>query len=618
MLALRPEHELRLVLQFVERDEGLAVYVIETPVGENAAAEIVLPRIEDVLRMTGQPDIHEDVGRGLFRALFPEALGAVYRAAFTQSTVSNQPLTLELRFDRNTLYVARYPWELLHDGTRFLLRAGSLVRSLPFAGVPQTTPVRDPLEVLLVSAHPKDQPPLKPQHDALLEALDAPIRADKLDLGYLFPPGWYSLTDWILAGAPRILHFDGHGTLARQGRLFFVDGEGNSDAVDAEVVGQAFSGSALQLAVLSAAHGAPDGCESELAMAAPGLLLAGVPAVVAMQRCLPEDLAIQFATTLYEALLVGHDIKTALGMARKTLAATPFWHVPALYLRGPMPAAPPGNSLDRRVDVVAPQAVPVHLPLRVGVWVRRTHTPVPSQHEIVRLLGLAPPDEPAADAGPGQLAATPLPSFDAGELALRITAPGFDVQDAAPRRVVLTAETDPPPVWFALTPRSLGRKQITFELVQGDSVVVTLQHKIDVREAVERTLSAVVASHGVNQSSSATWFDDDERPLVKVPARRPPSRTQPAMPAVVEQPEPPPEIDVVETVTEPVDRRLPMTPTQMVATDHETAERHRQARHQRHQDRRARRRRRLLRRIGYFALFIIGLLIFAWLNTVLR
>src|SRR5512145_2641468 len=105
MIDLRPAPGPRLALQISPRGEGsevhedLSVRVVESPVGE-AAADVVLQPIDDVLRMAGQPTFHEEVGRGLFRALLPSTLGELYRAAFAQATTAGERLTVELRFDR--------------------------------------------------------------------------------------------------------------------------------------------------------------------------------------------------------------------------------------------------------------------------------------------------------------------------------------------------------------------------------------------------------------------------------------------------------------------------------------------------------------------------------------
>ncbi len=89
MIDLRPAPGPRLALQLTPRDEGLSVRVVESPVGE-AAADIVLQHIDEVLRMVSQPTFHEDVGRGLFRSLLPGPLGELYRAAFAQATLAGR------------------------------------------------------------------------------------------------------------------------------------------------------------------------------------------------------------------------------------------------------------------------------------------------------------------------------------------------------------------------------------------------------------------------------------------------------------------------------------------------------------------------------------------------
>lgn len=291
MVDLRLGQGPRLALQLSGRDEGLAVSIVESPVGEAEAERIVLQRIDDVLRMVSQPTFHEDVGRGLFRALLPGPLGEIYRAALAQATLAGQPLTLELRFDRNLVRAARYPWELLHDGTRFLLQSGAvnLARYVSFPEPPRPLTPRRPMDILVIASNPADQPPLMSEFAGLQSAFETYIQSDQLDLAYLIPPTWESMMDWLLAGAPSVLHFEGHGAFSRTGMLVFETPDGESDPVDAQTLGAAFYGTDLRLAVLSACESATAGEESLLGSVAPTLVQAGIPAVVAMQQRLPDE-----------------------------------------------------------------------------------------------------------------------------------------------------------------------------------------------------------------------------------------------------------------------------------------------------------------------------------------
>jgi len=108
MLDLRPAQGPRLALQLTSRENRLDVRVVESPVGEATASEIALPSLDEVQRSMSQPAAYEQVGRGLFQALFSGGLGELYRAA--TATTTGQILSLELRFDRDLVSMARYPW----------------------------------------------------------------------------------------------------------------------------------------------------------------------------------------------------------------------------------------------------------------------------------------------------------------------------------------------------------------------------------------------------------------------------------------------------------------------------------------------------------------------------
>jgi len=200
-----PANAPRIVLQLSDRVGGLAVTVMDAPFEVGTTAEIVLQRIEDVLRMASQPAFREDVGRGLFRALFPGRLEDLYRAALAETTVRGATLDLELRFDRDLARIARYPWELLHDGTRFPVQSGAvaLTRAFPCPEPPPPLASAAPLEALYVAAHPSDWPPLAAQYHDLAGALAAPLNAGALDLAYLLPATWDTLMGWFVGQVMR-------------------------------------------------------------------------------------------------------------------------------------------------------------------------------------------------------------------------------------------------------------------------------------------------------------------------------------------------------------------------------------------------------------------------------
>lgn len=462
----------RMILQVSDRDGGLLVRVIDAPGGQTAEAAIVLQRGEDVQRAVRQPTFHEDVGRGLFRSLLPGELGELFRRAYMDATLAGDGLALELRFDRDALRAAAYPWELLHDGTRFLLGSGavSLVRALPFPAAPRPVRAGGPLEVLFAAPRPPEIARIAPGYEGLAAVLGPLVRADRLDLATLFPPTWESLLDWTLAGAPDVVHFESLGDAGRGGRPVFEDERGRADPVAAGAWGAAFYGTGLRAVMLSAPEAARSGEESGLELAAPSLVLAGVPAVVLVAEGLPDAAAAQFGGALYGALADGAGLEAAVMAGRRALARTTCWHSPALYLRAE-PDAPGAGTLPGRVEIAAPETTESGQPLRVVAWLESLRGSPPAG-VLRRTLGTpADPVDPAELPGVVR-SGTEIAALEAGPVTLAVHAPGCEVSPAA-RTVTVGPGEDPPPVWLALTPRRAGVVPVTVEVAQNGHPLAT-------------------------------------------------------------------------------------------------------------------------------------------------
>ena len=478
MIDHHPVQGPRLVLHLNAHHDTIHIRAIHSLPGDSTArvdsehsAQIHLPPIDDVWQMASQPVFHENVGRALFRALFVGDLRASFARARQNAAEARSVLTLELRFDRAALHVARYPWELLHDGARFVLadQAINLVRSVPFAAPfpPHTPETNRPLDMLLTEASSDQQ-----AFETLQTTLDPAQRAGRLDLAYLMPPTWDALMDWLLAGAPDVLHFAGHGDLAPLG-LIFEGALGEPDSVAAGSLGDAFYSTRLRLAVLSATAAAS---KSHLGAVAPTLVAAGIPAVVAIQQHLPEAAAQQFLQRFYAALLSGRSIETAHQIGRRQLARSTFWHLPTLTVRAV--TAPDSDQALSNVwiDTATPQIVPLHESFRIGVWLRESGTP-PTGEAVRRLIGCAVETGDSADQF-DQI--TPAArALQAGPVTIEISAPGCEVYETK-RTLAIWAQTIMPPVWLPITPRQTGSLAIHVALVQGDAVIATVTHSIQV------------------------------------------------------------------------------------------------------------------------------------------
>jgi hypothetical protein len=495
MIDLNPAQGPRLVLQFSVRDGDVYARAVESPEGETAArfaadVPIDLPPLNDVWQMAGQPVFHDEAGRRLFGAVMAGDLRDLYGLSRRLAAESQATLTLELRFDRSALHLAQYPWELLHDDVRFLLASDTvnLVRSVPFPESVHPFAPRRTFEVLLAEVNGTAG------FNTLQASLADAMAFGPVDLAYLMPPSWESLMDWLLAGAPDVLHFMGQGDAAGAGLLFERE-MGGLDPVSAARLGDALYSTRLRLLILSAAVAARDAGEPQLAAVAPALVVAGIPAVVAMQGWLPDDALTAMMRALYRALRSGYSLETAVLMGRMALRRSTYWHAPTLLVRA---RSLPGAMQPLRhvwIDTAAPQIAPVRLPLRIGVWVREGGSP-PDADTVRRLIG-CPLHERSRDSAVGQGRITPAAGpITSGPAEVRINAPGCEVH-VSHRAITLTTDDTMPPVWMPITPRQTGLLEVRVELVQNEQVIAAVVHPIQVVAEEAGQVAARVESRRV-------------------------------------------------------------------------------------------------------------------------
>jgi CHAT domain-containing protein len=65
----------------------------------------------------------------------------------------------------------------------------------------------------------------------------------------------------------------------------------------------------------------------------PGLIRAGIPAVVAMQLSVPVEAAVSFAKGFYTALAQAETVPRGVAQGRRRLFRDRTWFIPTLYLR---------------------------------------------------------------------------------------------------------------------------------------------------------------------------------------------------------------------------------------------------------------------------------------------
>ncbi|MEO8971281.1 MAG: tetratricopeptide repeat protein [Ktedonobacteraceae bacterium] len=316
-----------------------------------------------------------------------QSVQAMLRRVIQRTLRHRGTVALTFSFGPGCDEFVRYPWELLHNGEHFLLASGvfTLTRALlrPNEPAGSELPVRPPLRVLYLSAAPGDCVHLETGRslDALGRALANLIEDGRVILDKLEQVTYDQLVEYMdtVGGSGRfndaktaipcyVVHFDGHGAYGRlcsnprceqlnepdarqcvcgaslrgvkpQTYLSFCNDEGNNRYIDTGTLRELFVSSDVRLAVLSACETAALSCETRShqiafdSTLATALVMAQVPAVVAMPFSVEDDLSPTFVYHFYQALAEGRMLEEALARARHAMLPThrPAWFIPVLY-----------------------------------------------------------------------------------------------------------------------------------------------------------------------------------------------------------------------------------------------------------------------------------------------
>ncbi len=318
------------------------------------------------------------IGQRLYSALFPSSdqpnanVRGALQSAVDQAIRNSGQVSLQLRFDSDAVDLAALPWELICDPNgQHLAATGQvhLTRYITFGQAVAPLPVSDRLEVLTVTPRPLvGVTNLGPDDErkAILAAFGELASSHRLHVEACEPPTYFELCHRVNARPYHIIHFDGHGGFlarcpscgrlqrtepprcvtpgcprfgqaleARDGCLAFEDGSAAraADLVAAEELAATLAGRGVLLFVASACQSAMVGGASVFASVGPRLILAGLPASVAMQFSLETGPATHFTAEFYAALARGDSIAAAASAGRGILFRDGGWYVPAVYLR---------------------------------------------------------------------------------------------------------------------------------------------------------------------------------------------------------------------------------------------------------------------------------------------
>lgn len=149
--------------------------------------------------------------------------------------------------------------------------------------------------------------------------------------------------DGALTAKPDIFHFSGHGQFKDQddwGSLLLIKEKGgrNPAYLAASALADRLAAAGVRLTVLGACESGRVNGKSAWTGVAPALIAAGIPAVLAMQYKVLDDMAILFSQAFYLSLAAGLTIDEAvtagrLAMLHKSSDKGVEWGVPTLYMR---------------------------------------------------------------------------------------------------------------------------------------------------------------------------------------------------------------------------------------------------------------------------------------------
>lgn len=393
---------------------GFEAAVTSTLAGSGETFDLELaPSAEELGRMAGVADdaalralrgerpARDVIREGDSPPLSVEAAGAILSAALLRDALArpwgsfrevldaarDRGLRVRLVFDPREdrgRYLASLPWEALRDpltdGWLARSRSTPVVRDLGLRRRTAPAPITTTIRVLVVDSCPATMTRLDLEVEG--RRIEEALRGNRrFEISSLERPDPVLLRDRLRFGDPvHVLHFMGHGGLApglADGEIYFEQDGHEARPVSGRALASLLADvGSLRLVVLNACNTArfsgDDGANPYSAVAAAIVRRTRMPAVVAMQRPVSDDAAIEFSRAFYRALAAGDAVEAAVSEGRLALfdhgaeSATPVLYLHATHGRlfAPADEAHPGPE-PQRAPEPAPPSRPQ--PLRVGV-----------------------------------------------------------------------------------------------------------------------------------------------------------------------------------------------------------------------------------------------------------
>ena len=313
----------------------------------NAQGKLILPVeakriLIDLKKLENGIDVRneaKELGVILYNSIFIHEIEALLKK-YKKGSKWTEPINVRLLFHDSALDLAKLPWELINDGSSFLVSSGwiNITRHIKHLEENEINEISLPFRILVIISRPLDVTPLDTlaERNAILKGLKTLEESEDLIVDFLWPPTHEKLVETLSTDSYHAIHFDGHGVFQDgTGYLLFEDEYGSQDPIDAETISNTFSRTDVRLIVLSACQSATLGNRNMLSSVAPALTTAGVSSVVAMQFSIPASSALKFARQFYTSLGNLNNLSFTILQGRKALFPEKnTWFIPVLYLHG--------------------------------------------------------------------------------------------------------------------------------------------------------------------------------------------------------------------------------------------------------------------------------------------
>ena len=308
------------------------------------------PSLQDVFRyfqdLVAEKNDATQFGEKLKGILFPSDIWSLFNTLRQDARRENKGVRLRLRIDPPEL--SRLPWEYCYDPKSRLFFAQDLntpmVRYISSGYTPDVLASNGSLKILMVMAAPKNLPPLnmEKEEQVLRQALGDKLAKGQVELKILHNTTASKLQLTLAEMEPHVLHFVGHGEFRNgEGALILEDENQQAQRMTAGQLAMTLRHRGVRLIVLNACQTAT-GDEGDAFMSvAPALVLADIPAVIAMQFNVPDTMAIRYTESLYNYLALYKPLDLAVTEMRISAANGPsdydhvLWGIPVLFMRAP-------------------------------------------------------------------------------------------------------------------------------------------------------------------------------------------------------------------------------------------------------------------------------------------